>query len=135
MQGGNVSAAFLGSQLQGADQFSYMDIRYDEDYDKFYKAVAGTPGLKLPPPLDSRTLYSDLPHFNQPHIDPLQPVGPLDLDTASPYGERLFSAAVLISHCPPPTSLGYKASLKGREKGGGGGGGGCADKGVYLGTQ
>lgn len=54
--------------LSAAD--TYTDIRYDDDYEKFYaSAAAGASGLKLPPPLEQRTLYHDLPRFSQPQGD------------------------------------------------------------------
>lgn len=89
--GGGASAAFQASRLSAADQFSYTDIRYDEDYDKFYQAAAGTPGLKLPPPLDSRTLYTHLPHYNPSLAGTLQqPPGAPMIGLGGPqaYGEH-----------------------------------------------
>lgn len=49
----------LGSQAQDgrwtpSDRFA--DIRVDEDYERFYRAQAAS-GKKLPPPLESTTLY------------------------------------------------------------------------------
>ncbi len=40
------------------------DIRLDEDYDRFYHAQIAS-GKKLPPPLDNRTLYQELPQYHQ----------------------------------------------------------------------
>ncbi|CAM6011016.1 unnamed protein product [Sphagnum balticum] len=37
----------------------FVDIRCDEHYESFYRSYAGV--KKLPPPMDNRTLYSDLP--------------------------------------------------------------------------
>jgi hypothetical protein len=46
------------------------DIRLDEDYDRFYQAQIAS-GKKLPPPLDNRTLYQDLPQYQQqPQFSP-----------------------------------------------------------------
>ena len=49
----------LGSQGQDGrwtPSDRYADIRVDEDYERFYRAQAAS-GKKLPPPLDSNTLY------------------------------------------------------------------------------
>ena len=40
------------------------DPRFDEDYTAFYSAMAAQ-GRKLPPPVDSRTLYQELPGLLQ----------------------------------------------------------------------
>lgn len=39
------------------------DIRFDEDYARFYEAYSGQ--RKLPPPVDARTLYQELPPIMQ----------------------------------------------------------------------
>lgn len=62
-QNGNGLAGFASSGLSAAD--TYTDIRYDDDYEKFYQSAAGASGLKLPPPLEQRTLYHELPRFSQ----------------------------------------------------------------------
>ena len=41
----------------------WSDIRCDEDYERFYQSQAES-GRKLPPPLDNRTVYAQLP----PHL-------------------------------------------------------------------
>ncbi|KAI8476986.1 MAG: hypothetical protein J3K34DRAFT_203570 [Monoraphidium minutum] len=41
------------------------DIRYDEDYARFYEAYSGQ--RKLPPPVDGRTLYTELGLLHQHH--------------------------------------------------------------------
>lgn len=41
----------------------WSDIRCDDDYERFYQSQAES-GRKLPPPLDSRTVYAQLP----PHL-------------------------------------------------------------------
>lgn len=65
-QNGNGLAGYPSGGLSAAD--TYTDIRYDEHYEKFYQsAAAGDSGLKLPPPLEQRTLYHELPRFSQPH--------------------------------------------------------------------
>jgi hypothetical protein len=64
-QNGNGLEGYPSSGMSAAD--TYADIRYDEHYEKFYQsAAAGDSGLKLPPPLEQRTLYHDLPRFSQP---------------------------------------------------------------------
>lgn len=64
-QNGNGIAGCPSGGLSAAD--TYTDIRYDDDYEKFYQsAAAGASGLKLPPPLEQRTLYHELPRFSQP---------------------------------------------------------------------
>ena len=47
------------------------DIRFDDDYEKFYAAQLGA-GRKLPPPVDNRTLYNDLPLHIQQAYTPQQ---------------------------------------------------------------
>ncbi|CAK9231067.1 unnamed protein product [Sphagnum troendelagicum] len=42
----------------------FVDIRCDEHYESFYRSYAGV--KKLPPPMDNRTLYSDLPVLLSP---------------------------------------------------------------------
>lgn len=39
------------------------DIRFDEDYARFYEAYSGQ--KKLPPPVEGRTLYNELPGLLQ----------------------------------------------------------------------
>jgi hypothetical protein len=46
------------SASRGWTPIEHTDIRYDEDYARFYEAYAGA--KKLPPPVEGRTLYSDL---------------------------------------------------------------------------
>lgn len=87
-QQGGLGSGFPASRLSAAD--SYTDIRYDEDYDKFYHSTAGT-GVKLPPPLDHRTLYHDLPQFSQPPAGGdgvrLRPPSALGLNGGGGFGE------------------------------------------------
>ena len=69
--------ALLQGQLAGTlpeQKLSALaDIRLDEDYDRFYHAQVAS-GKKLPPPLDNRTLYQELPQYQQlpqqPQISP-----------------------------------------------------------------
>ena len=42
----------------------YADIRCDEDYERFYRAHAGS-GTKLPPPLASASVYNQLQQRRQ----------------------------------------------------------------------
>jgi len=42
----------------------WADIRCDEDYERFYQQSQAEGGRKLPPPLDNRTVYAQLP----PHL-------------------------------------------------------------------
>ena len=92
--GGGTSAPFRGSRLAAAERFSYTDIRYDEDYDKFYQAAAGTPGLKLPPPLEARTLYTHLPQYSTTAPGALQPPGGPVMGLGAPsFGEPCLLAA------------------------------------------
>lgn len=110
LQGGSGGGALQSSRLAGGDQFNYTDIRYDEDYEKFYQfqAAAGVAGLKLPPPLDTRTLYNDLPQFSRP-LNGL--ANPLDLDPVTSYGtfRRCLSSAGLFARaalcCLPVRAL------------------------------
>lgn len=103
LQGGSGGGALQGSRFAGGDQFNYTDIRYDEDYEKFYQfqAAAGVAGLKLPPPLDTRTLYNDLPQFSGPLNGGLNGglTNPLDLDPATSYG-RLRRRHPSAALCP-----------------------------------
>jgi hypothetical protein len=46
------------SSSRGWTPIEHTDIRYDEDYARFYEAYAGQ--KKLPPPVEGRTLYTDL---------------------------------------------------------------------------
>ncbi|WPT13244.1 Putative pumilio-like protein 7 [Picochlorum sp. SENEW3] len=41
-----------------------MDIRLDDEYERFYQSQIAR-GKKLPPPLEGRTLYNDLPAFHE----------------------------------------------------------------------
>lgn len=41
----------------------HADIRFDEDYARFYEAYSGQ--RKLPPPVEGRTLYSELGLLHQ----------------------------------------------------------------------
>ncbi len=57
----------LGNQNQDGrwTPSDFTDIRVDEDYERFYRAQAAS-GKKLPPPLDNRTIYNELPqHMSQ----------------------------------------------------------------------
>ncbi len=57
----------LGNQNQDGrwTPSDFTDIRVDKDYERFYRAQAAS-GKKLPPPLDNRTIYNELPqHMSQ----------------------------------------------------------------------
>jgi hypothetical protein len=43
-------------------------IRFDEDYQQFFNHMSGQ-GRKLPPPVDNRTLYQELPGLLQHKIN------------------------------------------------------------------
>ena len=63
----HTSQGALGNQNQDGrwTPSDFTDIRVDEDYERFYRAQAAS-GKKLPPPLDNRTIYNELPqHMSQ----------------------------------------------------------------------
>lgn len=62
---------------RGFSPDQYTDIRYDDDYEKFYRSQAAT-GVKLPPPVDSSTLYSEMTQYSQqaPARPPSSMMGP-----------------------------------------------------------
>ncbi len=70
---------------RGWTPIQHSDIRYDEDYARFYEAYSGQ--KKLPPPVDGRTLYNDLPALLQQQKQ---------LQAAQ-------HAALLTSATPPPS--------------------------------
>jgi hypothetical protein len=51
-------AADPASSNRGWSGIEHGDIRFDEDYARFYEAYSGQ--RKLPPPVEGRTLYSEL---------------------------------------------------------------------------
>jgi hypothetical protein len=51
-------AADAASANRGWSGIEHGDIRFDEDYARFYEAYSGQ--RKLPPPVEGRTLYSEL---------------------------------------------------------------------------
>jgi hypothetical protein len=51
-------AADPASANRGWSGIEHGDIRFDEDYARFYEAYSGQ--RKLPPPVEGRTLYSEL---------------------------------------------------------------------------
>ena len=59
-------AAAGPGDARGFSPDQYTDIRYDEEYEKFYRQSVAN-GVKLPPPVDSTTLYSQLPQYSQQH--------------------------------------------------------------------
>lgn len=68
MQGSMSSA---GADGRWTPQDGYRDILCDEDYEKFYRTALGA-GRKLPPPLDQRTLYNELPAHLLQSLTPQQ---------------------------------------------------------------
>ena len=62
----------LSTQGVGNAPPDMIDIRLDEEYERFYEAQLAN-GKKAPPPLDGRTLYSDIPGFNS-SIDELEQI-------------------------------------------------------------
>ncbi len=69
---------------RGFSPDQYTDIRYDEEYEKFYRQSIAN-GVKLPPPVDSTTLYSQLPQYSQQHAPPRPPSHMMGPQTS--YGE------------------------------------------------
>ncbi len=65
-------AAAGAGDPRGFSPDQYTDIRYDEEYEKFYRQSVAN-GVKLPPPVDSTTLYSQLPQYSQQHAPPRPP--------------------------------------------------------------
>jgi hypothetical protein len=57
--GQNVDAHDFGLGEDEVPVKPFIDIRCDEQYEDFYKSYSGA--KKLPPPMDNRTLYNDLP--------------------------------------------------------------------------
>lgn len=54
----------MDQQVRGTPvDHTVTDIRYDEDYAKFYEAYGQA--CKLPPPIEGRTLYQDIPGLLQ----------------------------------------------------------------------
>ena len=76
-----------GAEGRWTPQDGYRDILCDEDYEKFYRTALGA-GRKLPPPLDQRTLYNELPA----HL----------LQSLTPQQTALAHQALAT---PPPNSL------------------------------
>lgn len=74
MQQGAASGAV---DPRGFSPDQYTDIRYDDDYEKFYRSAAAN-GVKLPPPVDSNTLYSEMTQYSQqpPARPPSSMMGP-----------------------------------------------------------
>ncbi|KAK9804147.1 hypothetical protein WJX73_005118 [Symbiochloris irregularis] len=68
---GNTNAFTTGNDGRWTPADGLADIRFDEDYEKFYAAQLGA-GRKLPPPVDNRTLYNDLPLHIQQSYTPQQ---------------------------------------------------------------
>ena len=60
-----------GADGRWTPQDGYRDILCDEDYEKFYRTALGA-GRKLPPPLDQRTLYNELPAHLLQSLTPQQ---------------------------------------------------------------
>ncbi|CAM6028749.1 unnamed protein product [Sphagnum balticum] len=59
VHGSEVEEGPIGMREDEAPVKPFIDIRCDEHYESFYRSYAGV--KKLPPPMDNRTLYSDLP--------------------------------------------------------------------------
>ena len=76
-------AAAGPGDARGFSPDQYTDIRYDEEYEKFYRQSVAN-GVKLPPPVDSTTLYSQLPQYSKQHAPPRPPSSMLGPQTS--YG-------------------------------------------------
>ena len=68
---GGVNAQAAAAEGRWTPNEGLAEIRFDEDYEKFYTAQLGA-GRKLPPPVDNRTLYSELPLHIQQNYTPQQ---------------------------------------------------------------
>lgn len=75
----------------------HTDIRYDDDYARFYEAYSGE--RKLPPPVDGRTLYTELGFLQQ------QQQHQAELQVAAQQ------AALLGAATPPPSQAAAAAAL------------------------
>lgn len=62
----------------------HLDIRLDEDYERFYQAQLASGNKKVPPPLEGRTLYNDMPGFDSSELE--QILGGGGYDEASKQG-------------------------------------------------
>lgn len=71
------------------------DIRCDEDYEAFYRAQLQA-GKRLPPPLDSSTVYSKLP----PHLQQglLQHQRMMAARSPAPNGEPVTHKGLCLAH-------------------------------------
>jgi hypothetical protein len=74
----------------------HADIRFDEDYARFYEAYSGQ--RKLPPPVEGSTLYSDLGLLQQK--------------------QQQLLAAQLGTATPPPSVAGALMAASGLTPGG-----------------
>ena len=70
--GAQAGSAAGPGDARGFSPDQYTDIRYDEEYEKFYRQSVAN-GVKLPPPVDANTLYSQLPQYSQQHAPPRPP--------------------------------------------------------------
>lgn len=116
MPGAPVAQRALHRTQGGADQPSSSrgftpvdstDIRYDEDYARFYEAYSGQ--KKLPPPVEGRTLYNELPGLlQQKQLQAAQQAALLGSATPPPQ------AAMLMGGLTPAGAHGCHAACSGR---------------------
>ena len=85
-------------RLNDASFGQHLDIRLDEDYERFYQAQLASGNINVPPPLGDRTLYSDLvPGFDSSELEGI--LGP-DVEGGGRRergGERKASVSILQS--------------------------------------
>jgi hypothetical protein len=73
----------------------WSDIRCDEDYERFYQSQAEA-GRKLPPPLDSRTVYAQLPPHLQQQLTQQQQQALAARLSPGPTGSLLLMQFVVL---------------------------------------
>lgn len=108
------------------------DIRLDEDYDRFYAAQVAS-GKKLPPPLDNRTLYQELPQYQGlPGAGAAAAAGQISPELAQHLLQQQAARAASASPAPPPNGI-LAAAGAGAGRGGAGAGGWLGGDGCWAG--
>lgn len=89
MQGPGADPA---SSNRGWSGIEHGDIRFDEDYARFYETYSGS--RKLPPPVEGRTLYSELGLLQQKQQLLAQQSGMLGSATPPPNQALLMAGGL-----------------------------------------